>query len=648
MKIKENSLVAQYIRAIENPDSAGYKDGRWYAPTGMDPNNRGFGVDVEHNLAAKALTANRGGQWLTEGEERKLRNNHIDYIQRVLEDNTPSPYLLRQYPSKEKKAMLEGMMYRGNTFSSIMKKNPEVRDAYYLGSDEDMQKAVSKFYKKHKVSKRAELHDKFFNARQKPVEKHSWEKPITIGNPKLAIKPMFAEGGNLNNQWDNLSMNEKAEMMKVAVSRGLTSLPEIKQAYNEFAKGGTLKDWTVEDEVGYRHWRSKLPKNLRDTKDSDYDMRAAYKAGAKPLWNDEDKAYHLQSRDPESGRILKAGHHPTYMEALMMDAKEGYYPHTDKEGHTYTQQYLDLHPQYSPSRQVEVPYRAFGGNIFGYGGKKNDGTSNAERAMNYLLNRGMSATGAAAIVGTLQAESNLDPTIHAKMKGDDGEGLAQWTGSRKKEFWNTLEAIEPGAHKKYGSISKVPLERQLDVVLAERPDVTNAIHTAKDVGTATDIMLRGFENGGGSANTLATKAQMDRIYGKWNNGYNTQMKRRLGNATNLLGLKIDSSSYEIPQTFFDDINAQISNANVGSLHSDFDVDPEFRYKPIVIDETMFQQPKQEDPVEEMYDPRQERLEGFRNINKVMGLMGMETPFTGISSPSSTPGLLAMVNSIYGS
>lgn len=31
--IEGNSLVAQYIRAIENPDSIGYNNGRWEAPT---------------------------------------------------------------------------------------------------------------------------------------------------------------------------------------------------------------------------------------------------------------------------------------------------------------------------------------------------------------------------------------------------------------------------------------------------------------------------------------------------------------------------------------------------------------------------------------------------------------------------------------
>ncbi len=286
---------------------------------------------------------------------------------------------------------------------------------------------------------------------------------------------------------------------------------------------------------------------------------------------------------------------------------------------------------------------SYGGNLFKNGGKKKSTSSNttAQRAMAYLMNKGMSSTGAAAIVGTLQAESSLDPTIHAQMKGDTGEGLAQWTGSRKNTFWKILEGIEPGARKRYGSISKVPFERQLDVVMAERPDVISAISNANNVNTATDIMLRGYENGGGTIGTLATKQQMDNIYGKWNNGYDKQMAKRLGNATNLLGL--DMSTYQIPQTFFDDINNQIS---LPQMQDGNDIDPETVYTPPTIDETLFQTPKQETTIEPVYNPQQERLDNIKKFNTVMGLLGQESPLA-IAGNTSTPGLLSAIGSIYG-
>lgn len=656
MPIIDDSLISQYVRAIENPDSIGYRDGKWYKSglQGHDANNRGFGIDVVENKDARALTQGRKGQWLSEDEERRLRLKHLDYINEALDKNTPWS-ILRNQPSEEAKAMALGMLYRGD---SVMQ-NPKVREAYLSGSDEKMKKAVSDYYTNENPHKeRAANHNKFFSTKRnvetraeedpyKYIRKQELWKPKSFAEYQYKPNAKFSEGGSLDNYWNSLSMKDKAEMIKVAIGNGITTLPEIREAYNKFAKGGRMKGWTMEDEAGYRYWRSRLPKNLRDTNDSDYDMRAAYKTGMQPEWSEEDKSYHLGTRDPQSGRILKSPHHPTFLKGLLADASLGYYSTMDSKGNIYTETWPG-NTLYE-KEGIDVPFKAYGGNLFGAGGKKDSRGSNAERTMSYLMGRGMSNIGAAAIVGTLQAESGLDPTIHAKMKGDTGEGLAQWTGSRKKNFWSTLETIEPGAKRRYGSIDRVPFERQLDVVLAERPDVTAAIHSAKDIDTATDIMLRGYENGGGTLDSLASKAQMDKIYGKWNNGYNNQMKNRLGNANRLLGLKVSPSSYQISQGFFDDINAQINSVSPASLQSAFDIDPELRYKPVKIDETMFQQPEQKNPVEETYNPMQEKIEGFRNMSKVMGLMGMQNPlgYDYGSSSNNTPGLLSMIGSIYG-
>jgi hypothetical protein len=644
MPVKDNSLVAQYIRALENPDSLGYDNGIWRAPGHpgiFDSRNRGFGVDVENNVAAIELTKDRPGKWLTEDEERNLRLSHIEENQRILDKWTPK--ILEEYPSEEKKAMALGLLYRGDGMKSILK-NPSIRDAYFSGTAEDMQDAITDYYNKlgnPGLVKRADDSKKFFQSK-----KHTTKKEISPyikkpDNPltKYSYKPqvyksnsgLFSEGGSLDNAWNSLSQKEKSDMIRVAIRNGITTLPEIKEAYNKFAKGGPMKNWTMQDEAGYRHWRQNLPKNLRDTNDNDYDMRAAYKAGAQPMWNDEDKAYHLQSRDPESGRIFKAAHHPTYLKALMEDARLGYYPTIDSNGNTYTE-------TWEGNKYDE------GGNLFGDGGKKSSKQPSAsERAMSYLMSKGMSRTGASAIVGTLKAESSLDPTIHAKMKGDTGEGLAQWTGSRKKQFWATLESIEPGAQKRYGSISRVPFERQLDVVLAERPDVTRAISTAKDVGTATDIMLRGYENGGGTYNSMATKAQMNNIYGKWNNGYNNQMKTRLGFANSLLGTKFDPSSFDASQDFYAGIDAQIALPQ--AYNGSNDIDPETVYKAPVIDETLFQTPKVESPDEVVYNPQQERLDNMQKVNTMMGLVGIDNPYLGVIG-GGTSGLLDAVGKIY--
>ena len=57
-------------------------------------------------------------------------------------------------------------------------------------------------------------------------------------------KNKYSEGGYMSNLWDSLSMKEKSEMMRVAIANGITSLPEIRQAYNKFAKGGRMNTST--------------------------------------------------------------------------------------------------------------------------------------------------------------------------------------------------------------------------------------------------------------------------------------------------------------------------------------------------------------------------------------------------------------------
>lgn len=42
--------------------------------------------------------------------------------------------------------------------------------------------------------------------------------------------------------WNDLSIREKSAMMRTAIRNGITTLPEIKKAYNEFAMGGPEND----------------------------------------------------------------------------------------------------------------------------------------------------------------------------------------------------------------------------------------------------------------------------------------------------------------------------------------------------------------------------------------------------------------------
>lgn len=93
----DNLFLGQYIRGIENPDSLGFVDGLWFqSPRKVDdPNNRGFGVDIKYNNAAAEKVKGRAGKWLSEEEERELRNNHIQESLRILDKWTPKYWPLR-------------------------------------------------------------------------------------------------------------------------------------------------------------------------------------------------------------------------------------------------------------------------------------------------------------------------------------------------------------------------------------------------------------------------------------------------------------------------------------------------------------------------------------------------------------------------
>ena len=63
--------------------------------------------------------------------------------------------------------------------------------------------------------------------------------------PKFEFPYTFSWGGQKNSAWDNLSMGEKSEMMKVAVKHGITNLSDIRKKYNEYAEGGDVNPYTV-------------------------------------------------------------------------------------------------------------------------------------------------------------------------------------------------------------------------------------------------------------------------------------------------------------------------------------------------------------------------------------------------------------------
>lgn len=86
---------------------------------------------------------------------------------------------------------------------------------------------------------------------------------------------------------------------------------------------------------GYWDWRNSLPDNLKYTDDTEYDMVGAYNSGAQPTLED-DGLYHLPTRVPSTGKVLKSSIHPTYWKGLAEDEKLGYHTYWLPDGSTYT------------------------------------------------------------------------------------------------------------------------------------------------------------------------------------------------------------------------------------------------------------------------------------------------------------------------
>lgn len=84
----------------------------------------------------------------------------------------------------------------------------------------------------------------------------------------------------------------------------------------------------------FEEWKDNLPSNLQGS-NTHYDLEGAFKSGAQPELS-EDGFYHLPSRDPKTGLLLKKPGHPTF--GLMIDGEEkaGYEVYTGKDGRLYS------------------------------------------------------------------------------------------------------------------------------------------------------------------------------------------------------------------------------------------------------------------------------------------------------------------------
>lgn len=142
--------------------------------------------------------------------------------------------------------------------------------------------------------------------------------------------------------WDALSLPEKAEMMKVAVSHGIMDLKEIRDRYNEYAAGGSMEDdeeqlppitpfkqrteVIITPDQEYNQYLNTLPDNQRFTPNEAYDSYFYWKLNSKPKnfeeaynkgmfhFDHSDGGYHansIQFGDDGIGYFMKPKTHDT-------------------------------------------------------------------------------------------------------------------------------------------------------------------------------------------------------------------------------------------------------------------------------------------------------------------------------------------------
>lgn len=240
---------------------------------------------------------------------------------------------------------------------------------------------------------------------------------------------------------------------------------------------------------GYLDWKASLPDNLQD--ESSYNLQRAYELGYEPEYIEEDRSYHLPTRDQETGEILKKPWHPTFLIGLQEDAKLGYYPQTIN-GTTYTTtwegnenpiyKYADggeVPPTNKPTIIEPIPYK---GKLYSdrYGRKYteeqvydyyNNGTDEIDRFTGGPLVRGLKP------LLDLEDAANFTPVGDAVAAYDvyDAVSNRDWSGAglaalglvpfvpmTVKQFRSKYKGVTPKVKRQVPTVNRKAVDSQLD------------------------------------------------------------------------------------------------------------------------------------------------------------------------------------------
>lgn len=174
---------------------------------------------------------------------------------------------------------------------------------------------------------------------------------------------------------------------------------------------------------------------------------------------------------------------------------------------------------------------------------------NTKKVLDFFTSKGFTPEQASGIAGTWYYESaGMNPAIYNKNAVKSGNpnydrGLAQWQGVRVPQFKKWIK-------EKYGDgrdITDLSVEEQLEYAwkeMQERPAFMKAIKDAKTAEEATDIVIRGYENG--SNHALASPSLIDKTYAKWGNSHNKMMTDRVPISNRILKQFFEENEISTP------------------------------------------------------------------------------------------------------
>lgn len=415
----------------------------------------------------------------------------------------------------------------------------------------------------------------------------------------------YSEGGDLNaDYWDSLSIADKAEMMRVAIANGITTLPEIRKVYNKFAEGGDIRE---KDDDYYDYMVKLADKKAKDwgvdpdilltrmLNDNEYNYKAFFNM-------DRKNAMGMLTASPEAhfSDVGKTVWHPTFSNESIYSGKTS---------------------DYNPRGTVGGEWGEYGGREYYIPSNSQfiNNDINVEKTEEYLMQADpkvkISLINKPAYIlneyskGGYKPSSKLQKDI-ATWEGTEmqrnrpfSEMTRQFNATVPKEIQARLQPNQLDALYSYGY--NVGMGRLKERVLPTLTAYTQGKASREDVQKAMwatkDSQLRG----------LARRRNWERAM--FGGDYKAPFE------DGKIGVQIDPARYVLPDGFFENVNNQINGIEIPQMQfqGGVDVDPETLYKKPVIDWNLFGSSGNAD----IYNPQDENREDMERLGMVMKMLG---------------------------